>query len=75
VPSDLAPSLTYLSLIPSVSAAGGATRSPGSPWPRRLLTLVFYALRSENSCESYPVNPTSTVAVRSFAGMASGDGC
>jgi hypothetical protein len=41
---------------------------------RRLLTLAFYALRSENGCRSYPVNPTTTVEARSLAVMASADG-
>ena len=41
---------------------------------RRLLTLAYYALRSENGCRSYPVNPTSTVEARSLAVMASADG-
>ena len=41
---------------------------------RRLLTLAYYALRSENGCRSYPVNPTTTVEARSLAVMASADG-
>ena len=41
---------------------------------RRLLTLAYYALRSENGCRSYPVNPTSMVDARSLAVMASADG-
>jgi transposase len=36
---------------------------------RRLLTLAFYALRSENGCRSYPLN--SSVEARSLAVMAS----
>ena len=41
---------------------------------RRLLTLTYYALRSENGCRSYPVNPTASVEARSLAVMASADG-
>ncbi len=42
---------------------------------RRLLTLVYYALRSETGCRSYPVPTTpSSVEARSSGVMASVDG-
>jgi hypothetical protein len=41
---------------------------------RRLLALAYHALRSENGCRSYPVNPATMVEARSLAVMASADG-
>jgi hypothetical protein len=41
---------------------------------RRLLTLAYHALRSENGCRSYPVNPATMVEARSLAVVASADG-
>ncbi len=39
---------------------------------RRLLTLVYYALRSDTGCRSYPISSSSTsVGARSMAVMAS----
>jgi len=38
---------------------------------RRLLTLVFYALRSETGCRSYPISSNPKVEARSLAVMAS----
>jgi hypothetical protein len=38
---------------------------------RRLLTLVYYALRSETGCRSYPVSSNPKVEARSMAVMAS----
>ena len=42
---------------------------------RRLLTIVFYALRNEGACRAYPASVASTrVKARSFAVMASASG-
>ncbi len=42
---------------------------------RRLLTLVFYALRDEGGCRAYPMPIESTRRqARSLVVMASGDG-
>jgi transposase len=38
---------------------------------RRLLTLVYYALRSETGCRSYPISSNPKVEARSLAVMAS----
>lgn len=38
---------------------------------RRLLTLVYYALRSETGCRSYPISSNPKVEARSMAVMAS----
>jgi hypothetical protein len=38
---------------------------------RRLLTLVYYALRSESGCRSYPIASNPKVEARSIAVMAS----
>jgi transposase len=38
---------------------------------RRLLTLVYYALRSETGCRSYPISSNPKVGARSMAVMAS----
>lgn len=38
---------------------------------RRLLTLVYYALRSESGCRSYPIASNPKVEARSMAVMAS----
>jgi transposase len=38
---------------------------------RRLLTLVYYALRSESGCRSYPISSNPKVEARSLAVMAS----
>ena len=38
---------------------------------RRLLTLAFYALRSESGCRSYPLTNAPSVEARSLAVMAS----
>jgi transposase len=38
---------------------------------RRLLTLVYYALRSESGCWSYPISSNPKVEARSLAVMAS----
>ena len=38
---------------------------------RRLLTLVYYALRSEAGCRSYPISSNPKVEARSMAVMAS----
>jgi uncharacterized protein DUF4160 len=37
----------------------------------RLLTLVYYALRSETGCRSYPISSNPKVEARSMAVMAS----
>jgi len=42
---------------------------------RRLLTIVYYALRDEGGCRAYPASAASTrVKARSFAVMASANG-
>jgi transposase len=38
---------------------------------RRLLTLVYYALRSDTGCRSYPISSNPKVEARSMAVMAS----
>jgi hypothetical protein len=58
----------------SASPAGGAARSKRIAVARRLLTLAYHALRSENGCRSYPVNPATMVEARSLAVMPSADG-